>query len=205
MQLPSGLHVHGDLGEGRRSRVYLAEYLGESVVLKVYRPEFVAKYRARHRVHIGEFEFQRNRLLYESETLRRYIARPILLLQGDGDHEQALIQEYVPGTRLLDLIRQARGLPATVLDAGHFIVREAGRLSIYDLDISPGNILVLEDEQGWYPKLHDFNLLPQHLFPANPFMALGFHLGLRNKNHRDYRCLAQWQQLGRRAKNQGAP
>ena len=47
--------------------------------------------------------------------------------------------------------------------------------------------------ERWQPKLYDFNLMPQHMCPPNPFMALGFMLGLRSKNHRDYRSLKNWQ------------
>lgn len=198
MDLPEGLTVLRALGEGRRSRVYLADDGGAEVVVKIYRNAFIAKYRDRYGVDIGEFEIQRNRALYEVPALRRYVARPLRLVAWP-DGSRALVQENVGGTPLLDLVRELGGLPGDVLNAGHFIVGEAAKLGIHDLDLSPPNIRVLRDEAGWYPKLHDFNLMPQHLFPPNPFMALGIRLGLRSKNHRDYRCLAEWKRLGRNA------
>ena len=94
----------------------------------------------------------------------------------------------------------SKGLPSEVLQAGYFIVEQAAKVGLYDLDISPGNIRVRQNAEGkWQPKLYDFNLMPQHICPPNPFMSLGFKLGLRSKNHRDYRSLKHWDFLGKQA------
>ena len=197
LKLPPDINIIQEIGSGRRSRVYLANYLGNEVVVKIYRDAYIEKYRTRYKVNIGEFEFQRNKLAYESESLSQYVAKPFRLLTQEEGYTLALIQEYVDGIWLEDLVTQHHGTPKEVLEAGYFIVSEAAKVGLYDLDISPGNIRVKKNDAGkWFPKLYDFNLMPQHICSPNPFMAIGFKLGLRSKNHRDYRSLKNWQYIG---------
>ena len=204
--LPDDIEIDRMLGTGRRSEVYLASYLDHTVVVKAYRPEFIEKYQSQYKVDIGEFEFNRNRIAYDCEKISRFVARPYRLLRPEEGYSLALVQEYVDGTWLLDLLAQLGRLPAEILRCGYLIVEEAAKLGLYDLDISPGNIQVLQDSSGeWYPKLYDFNLMPQYLQPPNPFMRLGFALGLRSKNHRDYRSLKQWKKLGQKSCRTGKP
>lgn len=198
--LPEEIEVTKKLGSGRRSEVYLASYLDTLVIVKAYKPAFIDKYRSRYKVDIGEFEFSRNEATYHCQPISAYIAKPYRLLRAEDGFTPALIQEFVNGVWLLDVLEQLGRLPKEVLQAGYLIVKEASKLGLYDLDISPGNIQLLQDEAGaWYPKLYDFNLMPQHLQPPNPFMQIGFALGLRSKNHRDYRSLKQWEKLGLQA------
>lgn len=200
LALPKDINFIKPLGAGRRSQVYLADYLGNAVVVKVYKHEYIDKYRLQYKVNIGEFEHARNTAAFQSEQLRKYIARPYKLLQPEQGYQLALVQEYVDGVWLEDLINQLKGLPEEVVEAGYFIVEQAAKLGLYDLDISPGNIRVVQDDnKQWSPKLYDFNLMPQHICPPNPFMALGFKLGLRSKNHRDLRSLKHWAYLGQQA------
>ena len=198
--LPNEINILNPLGEGRRSRVYLAEMAQQRVVVKVYKSEYIAKYQSQYNVNIGEFEFYRNSTAYQAEGLKKYVAKPYRLLQPSQGYELALIQEFIDGVWLEDLMQELHGLPEQVLQAGYEIVREAATVDLYDLDIPPGNIRLVKDQQGHYiPKLYDFNLMPQHICPPNPFMALGFKLGLRSKNHRDLRSLKHWAYLGRQA------
>jgi len=90
-------------------------------------------------------------------------------------------------------------LPQEVLKAGYEIVRTAESHGIHDLDISAGNILTVncDEGEGWIPKLYDFNLLPQHMSPPNPFIAWGIKTGIRSKSHRDYRSLKNWQRMAK--------
>lgn len=200
LALPNDVSIIEPLGSGRRSQVYLAEYLGKKVALKVYRQAYIDKYRSQYKVNIGEFEFSRNRLAYQTPGLKQYVAKPYDLLTPEQGYELAYIQEYIDGVWLEDLIKQYRGLPDGVMQAGYNIVKYAAQAGLYDLDIPPGNIrLVREQGQVWVPKLYDFNLMPQHLCPPNPFMALGYKLGLRSKNHRDFRSLKYWEYLAKQA------
>ena len=197
LALPKEISIIKPLGAGRRSQVYLADYSGERVVVKVYKQEYIEKYRSQYKVNIGEFEFSRNSIAYQTDSLREYVAKPYRLLQPSQGYELAFVQEYIDGIWLEDLMKQCQGLPSEVLQTGYEIVRQAAKVGLYDLDIPPGNIRLVKDKRGsWIPKLYDFNLMPQHICPPNPFMALGFKLGLRSKNHRDYRSLKHWAYLG---------
>ena len=199
--LPSDLQVMRALGAGRRSCVYLARYREHDVIVKVYKQEYIDKYQCQYKVNIGEFEFERNQKASQAKALRRYIARPYCLLRPQQGYALAFVQEYVDGIGLEELMAQCRGLPAGVLQTGYYIVKEAAKIGLYDLDIAPGNIRLQQDAAGnWRPKLYDFNLMPQHQRPPNPFMALGFKLGLRSKSHRDYRSLKHWHYLSEQAK-----
>ena len=200
-KLPSDLEIIQELGSGRRSQVYMASYEGRDVAVKVYKPEYIDKYQSQYKVNIAEFEFERNQRAKDSQTLSQYIAKPYKLLKPEEGYALAFVQEYVDGVWMEDLMARQNGLPSEVLQTGYYIVKEAAKLGLYDLDIPPGNIRLKQDASGkWYPKLYDFNLMPQHQCPPNPFMALGFKLGLRSKNHRDYRSLKHWQYLSEQAR-----
>ncbi len=203
ISLPAEIALIRPLGSGRRSRVYLADYAQERVVVKVYKQEYIDKYQYQYGVNIGEFEYSRNCSAYQLDSLRKYIARPHCLLTTKQGYNLAFVQEYIEGICLEQLMTEYRGLPEEVLQAGHYIVEKAAEIGLHDLDIPPGNIRLVQDGDGlWLPKLYDFNLMPQHICPPNPLMALGFKLGLRNKNHRDLRSLKHWVFLGKQASKQ---
>ncbi len=198
--LPTEIDIIQELGSGRRSQAYLANYLGKKVAVKIYKQEYIEKYQSQYKVNIGEFEFARNKIAYEASALTKYVAEPYRLLRPDQGYDLAFIQEYVDGIWLEELIEQSNGLPDAVLRTGYFIVEQAAKVGLYDLDIPPGNIRLRQNAQGeWMPKLYDFNLMPQYICSPNPFMAIGFKLGLRSKNHRDYRSLKHWDYLGKQA------
>ncbi len=200
--LPTEIDIIQELGSGRRSQAYLANYLDKTVAVKVYKHEYIEKYQSQYKVNIGEFEFARNKIAYEASALSKYVAQPYQLFRPEQGYDLAFVQEYVDGIWLEELMEQARGLPQEVLKVGYYIVGQAGKVGLYDLDIPPGNIRLRQNENGeWQPKLYDFNLMPQHICPPNPFMAIGFKLGLRSKNHRDYRSLKHWDYLGKQASN----
>lgn len=190
--LPTDLELGGRVGEGRRSVVYRARYGGELIAAKVYRPEFIRKYRQKYRVNIARFEMQRNRTVRDVPGLRVYTTRPLAVVGGDGGHDLAFLQSFVDGIPLVQLGRGLGALPESVLDAGRTIVSRAEAAGLHDLDLYYRNILVRQFEGEWIPALHDFNLMPQYLFPPNPFLAFAYRTGIRKKSHRDHRCIAQW-------------
>lgn len=194
-RLPSGLELGDAIGEGRRSIVYEAQFQGLQLALKLYRPAFVEKYRDQYGVHIAAFEMERNRAFRSIPGLGPYAAEPIAAFGVDDDLSAAFAQERINGISLVTLGRQKKGLPESVLRAGEQIVALAEAGGLHDLDLYYRNILVREYQGEWRPVLHDFNLMPQYLFPPNPFLAAAYRLGLRRKSHRDYRCLRQWKQF----------
>mgnify|MGYP001817872115 FL=1 len=194
-RLPPGLEPGDRLGEGRRSVVYEASWKGQQIALKLYRPEFVSKYRERFGLDIARFEYDRNQAFIEVPGLARYAARPLAALGQDDGFSPAFLQERVEGLALTELGMRERGLPEEVIAAGRRIVRLAESAGLHDLDLFYRNILVRKNRDGWAPVIHDFNLVPQYLFPPNPFLLLAYRLGIRKKSHRDYRCIRQWREF----------
>ena len=194
-QLPPGLEPGARLGEGRRSVVYEASWQGRTIALKLYRPEFVSKYREKYRLDIARFEHDRNQAFIEVPGLAKYAAKPIGTLGQNDGFSPAFLQERIEGLPLTELGMREGGLPEEVLEAGKHIVHLAESAGLHDLDLFYRNILVRQNREGWVPVIHDFNLVPQHLFPPNPFLYLAYRLGIRKKSHRDYRCIRQWREF----------
>jgi hypothetical protein len=191
-RLPAGLQLERPLGAGRRSEVWAVRYRGEPAALKLYRDAFVEKYRNRYGIDIAVFEFARNQAVRAVPGLAPYAARPLAVIGRDDGCSPGFVQERIDGVPLPAFARRAGGLPDSVLEAGAFIVRRAEAAGLHDLDLYYENILLRERDGRWLPVLHDFNLLPQHLYPPNPFLAFAYRVGLRRKSHRDYRCIRQW-------------
>ena len=200
LTLPEDIEIIEFLGEGGRALVYKAKLEGNTVAVKAYRKDVVEKYREKYAVDIAEFEFQRNQGLYSLDKIKPYIAKPYRLYSRQSEFTHSIVQEYVAGENLKILIKQLGYLPAEILKAGYNIVSEAEKNGIHDLDISVGNIMVNRREGEWKPKLYDFNLMPQYLFPPNPVAGLAIKLGLRSKSHRDYRSLKNWERRGKNKK-----
>lgn len=196
LTLPNEVQITGFLGRGRRSFSYKGKYNSKDVVIKVYRKEFIGKYRRKCNVDIAEFEYQRNSSLYNIDAIRPYIAAPYKVFSHDSGFTHSFIQEYVDGITLKKLISQSGCLPEEVLMAGYEIVRTAEAYGIFDMDISAGNIIVTQREGVWMPKLYDFNILPQHMSPPNLFIAFSIKAGLSKKSRRDYRSLRNWKKAG---------
>lgn len=194
--LPDEIRVGDFLGRGRRSFSYKGKYENKDVVIKVYRKEFVEKYRRKCSVDIAEFEFERNATLYDVDEIKSYIATPYKVFSRHSGFTHSFVQEYIEGITLRQLITQSGHLPDEVLEAGYKIVRAAEACGVHDMDIFEENVLVIQSAGIWIPKLYDFNMLPQHMSPPNPFVALGIKMGLSRKSRRDYRNLRNWKRSG---------
>ena len=194
--LPDEIQIGDFLDRGRRSFSYKGEYRGKDVVIKVYRREFVEKYQRKCKIDIAEFEFERNTTLYSIDEIRPYIAAPYKVFTRHSGFTHSFIQEYIEGITLRQLITRSGYLPDEVLKAGYKIVKVAEACGIHDIDIFEENVLVIQNAGVWMPKLYDFNMLPQHMSPPNPFITLGIKTGLHNKSRRDYRNLRNWELAG---------
>ena len=198
LKFPSDIKVLSFLGRGRRLFSYKGIYENKDVVIKIYRKEFVEKYKEKCDLDIARFEFERNSILYNIESIQPYIAAPLKVFPVDSGFTHSFVQELIDGITLKQLIAKLGYLPEEVLKAGYKIVQTAEASGVHDLDISVGNILVINQDGAWIPRIYDFNMLPQHMNPPNPFMALGFTIGLRKKSHRDYRSLKNWERRGKK-------
>lgn len=200
LNLPDEVKVSKLLGHGGRAWVYSAKLDEIDVVVKVYDEKVADKYLEKYNVDIAQFEFDRNKSLFDIDEIKEYVAKPYRVYPSSSNYVHSIIQEYVPGTILEGLINELGHLPREILDAGHLIVEQAEKNGIHDLDISVGNLKINKSSGVWKPKLYDFNIMPQYLFPPNPIVGLGYKLGIRKKSFRDYRSLKNWDRRGRKKK-----
>lgn len=197
LKYPDEVEVISFLGKGNRAYVYKAKLNELDVVVKVYKQNVINKYKHKYKVDIAEHEFNRNKKLYELSEIKKYIAKPYKLYSENSQFTHSIIQEYVSGTILEKLINKLGYLPHELLDVGYRIVSYAEQNNIHDLDISVGNVIAQELNGSWRPKLYDFNIMPQYLFPPNPIVGLAFKAGIRKKSFRDYRSLRNWDRRGK--------
>ena len=80
LRLPPELDLLEVAGQGRRSITFRANYRGDIVAVKVYRQEFIDKYRKKYDVNIGVFEMSRNRAFRKIPELLPYTAKPLAVL-----------------------------------------------------------------------------------------------------------------------------
>lgn len=200
LKLPEDVSVSELLGQGGRAQVFKAKLDDQDVIVKVYNKDVASKYLEKYNVDIAQFEFDRNKALFEINEIQEYVAKPFRVYPSSSRYSHSIIQEYVSGTILEKLIKQLGFLPKEILDAGYLIVKHAEKNRIHDLDISVGNLKISKSNGFWKPKLYDFNIMPQYLFPPNLIVGLGYKLGIRKKSFRDYRSLRNWDRRGRQKK-----
>lgn len=196
LRLPSNLEPLSVIGAGSRSITFKASFRSETVAMKAYRPEVIEKYRKKYDVNIAVFEMSRNRAFRKVPELLPYAAKPLSVIGHDGKHSLVFLQELIrESTNMTDLAAGNGGLPESVLEAGETIVRMAELAELHDLDLDPDGMLVRQVRGVWQPVMHDFNQMPQHLFPPNPILKMAFKTGARKKSHRDYQAIGQWRSL----------
>ncbi len=198
LNLPDDVKVLALIGEGGRAKVYQAKLNDKDVVVKVYNQDVAEKYYEKYSVDIAQFEFDRNKALFDIDEIQEYIAEPLKVYPSTSPFTHSIIQEFVGGVILEDLIIELEFLPNEVLRAGYIIVKNAEKNKIHDLDISAGNLKIDKIGGVWKPKLYDFNIMPQYLFPPNIIVGLGYKLGIRKKSFRDYRSLRNWDRRGKK-------
>jgi len=197
LRVPAGVELGPLAGRGQRSITFRARHAGREVAMKVYRRKFVEKYRLKYRLNIARYEHERNRAFHAVDALRPYAAEPLGLFDDEVASSLCVLQEFVDGILLKELVAREGCVPPETLEAGRRIVAAASAAGLYDLDIGTRNIMVRPSEAGWMPVVYDFNLVPQYLYPPNPFLALAYWSGLRRKSHRDHRAVRNWARLNR--------
>jgi hypothetical protein len=197
LRLPPYLEPISVAGEGSRSITFKASYRGETVAMKAYRPEAAERYRSRYDVNIGVYEMSRNRAFRKVPGLLPYTAKPLSVIGHDGRYSLLFLQEFIDGESLTALAQRMNGLPESVVEAGENLVRTAEMNELHDLDLDPEKVLARQVRGVWQPALHDFNQMPQHLYPPNPVIKLAFKSGARKFSHRDYRNIEAWRKLTR--------
>lgn len=170
--------------------------MNQQVALKVYRQAVIKRYAWRFGVHLAQFEYARNEAFWNNPTLRPYTVQPLRLLGVDDDFSAAFVQAWAEGTTLKEHAAKEGPISADLLAMGYQIVQAAHVAGLYDLDLNAGNIKLRKTGERWMPLVYDFNLLPQHLYPPNPFRWLSLRLGLRHPGYRDFAALEGWANLG---------
>lgn len=176
------------IGSGRRCDVYAARYWGMDLVVKRYRPEAIAKHAALTDLPLAEFEFRRNHACFSVPGLDQNVARPLAYHVGkDG---QWVIQERLKGELCLDASTdwspaQWRDLRGRLLE----LVVRAHDAELYDLDLHPGNIMLVDAGGHQEPVLFDFNLVPFTERRRLTLDGLLYRLGLMDATYRDLRRL----------------
>lgn len=187
--------IEEPIASGKVTTVYRARLGDRSVALKVFKPRSIRRHAGRHGTGIAEFEFGRNTALWSAPGLRRYVAEPIAYLETPGI--SAVVQELLDGELYYHLSRRRGGPLEDVF--GHLVhlVELAHAADLYDLDLHALNVMVVRDGEEEIPRLFDFNRIPFHERPRNPFEALALRLGILNRGSRDRRKLRQFHRFER--------
>jgi hypothetical protein len=189
--------VAGRLGEGGRSTVYLANWRGREVALKVYKATAVVRHARKHALPLAEFEYRRNRAFFEAPGLAAYVAEPHAFLSTPG--VCAVVQERLHGELYYFHYERHGSRPDPELQA-HLarIVGFAHAAGLYDVDLHSMNVMVVAGPDGRpWPKLFDFNLIPFHERPPNPLVGLLLRTGLMSARARDLRKLRNFHDFRR--------
>lgn len=191
--------VQEKLGEGGRSVVYGGNWQGRPVALKVYKPAAIKNHQKRHPLNIAEFEFQRNKVIYELPGMSEYIAQP--LHYWIDSNVSAMIQERLEGPLYFFYYKDHKGkVPPEFKQHLQTIIDLAHDADLYDVDMHAFNVIVDLSSGKPMPKLFDFNLIPAHERPGLSMSKLLLKLGLTNKATRDKRLLRNFDKVAKREK-----
>jgi hypothetical protein len=193
------VRIREKLGEGGRSIVYGGEWRGQQVALKVYKPKGIRNHAKRHALNIAQFEFQRNKTIYELPGLSAYVARPLHFWAKP--EVCAMAQERLIGPLYYFYYLENNGnISPDFKQHLRTIVDLAHNAGFYDVDIHAFNVIVDESSGEPLPKLFDFNLIPFHERPGLSMSKFLLKLGLTNKASRDERLLRNFDKIARREK-----
>lgn len=157
VSLPDNIELLEVAGEGSCSVVFKVRYRGQTLALKVYRPEVVAAYREKHGVNIAVYEMSRNRKFRKVPELLPYSAKPILVFGHDGKQSVSFLQEFIEGVPLTRVAEAAKAVPTSALEAIESIASHADQADLNNLDLGYQDVLVRKVNGRWLPVLHDFN------------------------------------------------
>jgi hypothetical protein len=191
LRLPPELEPLEVAGEGSRSITFRANYRGDIVAMKVYRPESIERFKKKHKANIAVYEMSRNRKFRKIPELLPFTAKPISVMGHDGKSTLMFLQEFIDGVTVKELAERNSGLPDSVLEAGETIVRVAEMNELYDLGLSLDSAFARKKSGAWTPVLHDFNQPPQAGKKSGGFFSKTFGSG-NKKSKRDYQTIAEW-------------
>lgn len=189
------LEVGPRIARGLVTTVYRARLDGRDAALKVFRPRSVRRHADRHALDIAEFEYRRNLAFHTAPGISRFVAEPLGFVTLPA--VSAVVQELLEGESYHAATLRRGAPPAGVFEHIERLVERAHAAGLYDLDLHPLNVLVVEDGEEEIPRLFDFNRIPFYERPRNPIEALGLALGLIDRGARDRRKLRQFHDFDR--------
>jgi len=187
VNLPDDIQLLEVAGKGSCAITFKAQHRGQTVALKVYRPDVVEKYRKKFDLNIAVFEMSQNRKFRKEQELFPYSAKPIMVLGHDGKQSVAFMQEFIDGMLMTELGQVNKGVPSSVLEAGEVIARAADQAGMTELELDYRNIMVRKQAGKWLPVIHDFNHVPSDHPGNKAFMGL-FKKGRRP----NYEYVREW-------------
>lgn len=193
LRLPDNIELLEVAGRGSRSIVFKAHFRGETVALKVYRPDIVQRYRDQYDLNIAVFEMSRNRKFRKVPELFPFSAKPIMVLGHDGKQTLCFMQEFIDGVSLEELGRSEGGLPPSVLNVAEAIARYADEAGLEELDLDYRNVMARKSEGAWLPVVYDFNHVPAGRGGQKSFLGL-FRKGQARTN---LKCAEAWSAYSR--------
>lgn len=202
-----GIAILGQIGRGKRSRVYHGRWRGRDCALKIYEPRAAQRHAAITGEPIAKFEYERNLAYFRAPGLGRYVAEPLGYVAAGT--LQALAQEKLDGELYYYYFRRHAATVAASLACDlERMVRLAHAAGLYDMDLHAMNVMVVEGADGApIPKLFDFNLIPFHVRPQNFLIGWLLKARLLSLASRDLRRLRNFHRFGpieRRLKRRGA-
>jgi len=194
------VRITGRLGEGVTCVVCRGEWRDRDVTVKLYKASAVEWHARRHHQELAEFEYRRNMEFYEAPGLARYVARPLAYLSTGP--VSALVQERLDGILYHRYYRDRNGeVPDSLVEHVRRIIELAHEAGLYDVDLHARNVMVVSEYGEPIPKLFDFNYIPFHVRPRNPFVALLLKTGWLGRRSRDFRKLREFHDFKRLEKN----
>jgi hypothetical protein len=196
------------LGEGVSCIVYLAEWRGREVALKLYKAGAIERHQRLVGGELARYEYERNAAFRRVPGLAQYVAEPVAYLAGAGI--AAFAQERLVGPLYYQHHRDSGGrVDATLFGHVREIVRLAHAAGLYDVDLHAGNFVVVREASGeLVPKLFDFNFIPFFVHAPNPAVWLGLKLGIIDERWRDLRkleCFHDFRRFERKIRLFGEP
>ncbi len=185
------------LGEGGRSTVIAGDWDGRPVAVKLYKPLALRRHARKHPVPLPQYEYERNLAFFRAPGLARHVAEPLGYFEGAGAN--AVVQERLDGELYYFRFTRSGGAvePELFRQVGD-IVRLAHEAGLFDVDLHAMNVMVVPGAEGGpVARLFDFNLIPFHVRPPNPWLGLLLRTGLMSPRARDLRKLRRFHDFGR--------
>ncbi len=151
MYCKRGYQIEREIGVGGYKRVFLANYEGGQIALKVF-----------HQDHNGYHTDLEKRALREIKAMASisspFVAKILDFSLGDSQYDAFIAEEFIPGESLNDRMKKGKIIQSTAIQMMDNIFQaliECATRNIIHRDIKPANIMLRNDDTA---VLTDFGL-----------------------------------------------